>query len=219
MEQVLLRWFCAATLLFVLSACATWSEWEPSERIVGPIAAAGNARSKVMHRCTAGNVVESAYSSSGGRCKTAFKLPSGQLLDMADLELTIDNYLASLEGSASWPIRKHGSYSKYEPPYKFYLLSLEPTVVLVLPFPAGKYRGYGCGGPANGNRCVGSALLDEGYPYEELPKADSEAYWFSPGKTSGLVPVATQNGRYRFPTAIVNASLARIEGQWTFARE
>ncbi|MCX7197855.1 MAG: hypothetical protein NTW37_07675 [Proteobacteria bacterium] len=138
---------------------------------------------------------------------------------MEDLEQQLDDYLRSLDGFSSWPTTEDKTGASHAPPYRFYLLSLQPTLVLVVPAPAGRAWRGSCGGPANRNTCISSKLLPEGYPYATLPKTDGEAFWFAPGVTRGLVPVLTQDGRYRFPANVATASLVQKDGQWAFFRE
>ena len=61
--------------------------------------------------------------------------------------------------------------------------------------------------------CVPSARFgDAADPYVTLPKTDGEAFGFAPAITRGLVPVLMQDGRYRFPAHVANASLERKDG-------
>lgn len=217
------RALAIAVVLLALSGCATWSEWfespivESLPKIEGPVYGSGNGRSKVMHSCSKGPVLEQIW--GPGRCRTAFTLSSGKLLPMEDLERELDDYLRSLDGFSSWPTTGDRDGPNRSPPRRFYLLSLQPTLVLVVPVPAGRAWRGSCSGPANRHTCISSKLLPEGYPYAELPKADGEVFWFAPGITRGLVPALTQDGRYRFPAHVANASLVRKDGQWAFSRE
>lgn len=207
-------------LTLILAGCAMRdSDWSPSDRVdKGPIAGGSNARAAVLHRCIEGNFVEKAYFSNGGmRCLTAFKLPSGRLLAMDALERAIDDHLRALPDFATWPRDGYHARAAYDPPYKFHLLSLEPTLLLATPFPANRHRGN-CFGPMNRHLCVSSALVREGFPYDALPEVTGDAFWFAPGLTIGMASVPTSSEPYRIPLDGIEAYLEKVGGRWTFRR-
>ena len=206
-----------AVVLFC--GCATTGDWFRSDKVKGPLIGPAGARAEVFHRCTSGNGILNIYSSNaGGSCITAFKGPSGNLVEMGSISDSIDAHLQTLEGFSTWRFERTGSQSWYRAPLKFDILTIDPTIVLATPAPT--HRRFGpTGGPMHGTPRMGSRLIEEGFLFDALPVATDVAYLFVPGVTKGLVEIRGDALPHRFSVAGATGLLSVQNGKWFFERE
>lgn len=207
------------SIALMLSACATTGDWFKSDKVKGPRIGPNNARAEVLHRCTASNGIFNIYSSNaGGSCISAFKGPSGALIEMANVRQSVDAHLRTLEDFSTWQLKSTGSSSFYRAPFSFYLLTVNPVIVLATRTPDRKYSS-GCEGPMRGSPCASSSLIQEGFGWEELPIATDVAYWFAPGHTKGKTEIHLADLPLRISVPGATALIGMRDGRWYFERE
>lgn len=159
-----------------------------------------------MQRCDAPIVMADAR-----RCDFAFTTKEGVLEIDKVLVPVLDDYVKSLPEFQSWPT---GYGQMKVPPYKFFLLTLEPMILVAIP--ANNHRQLGC---ISVLACVYSRVITVGYSYIPEAEIGEGALWFSPGSTQGLVPLPAEGAEFKFPVQQINASLFRDGKLWKFRRQ
>lgn len=203
----------AALLAGALSGCQL-AATTTIEQNPGPVMAAGNVRGQSAFRCWPKGPVSSMASSFASNpsrqdCETFFISPTGKRFVRDDLGASVANYLVPIAKSRKWI---DDSLRFMILPGSLYLVSVDPVVVLWVP----QRNARECQDPTH---CVGMGRITlSGLDFTGMPQASQELFWFSPGKTQDLVPVAPVDGVYKIPLEGMNATLSRNGNLWAFDR-
>lgn len=197
-----------------LSACSALQPWEPIDHgPLGPVAGAGNARSKALSKC-----VQPVTPFGNRNCSVAFRLPSGKLIEMDELSRQVDVSLRSLARQEGWQLADDGSaVRKFQPRIHFRVLTIDPLIILAVPDRQATQIDS-CRTPAFGGSCVPSSVVFNSVVWNDDAPVRDEAFWFAPGRTTGWEAVRVEQGRYVLPREIVDAELVPVNGQWQFTR-
>jgi hypothetical protein len=118
-------------------------------------------------------------------CEYAFVTHTGQRLRVVeDVEEVIDEYLARIPSLAGWAGPQRGAL-RWSPqyryvgfPYRLYLLTVSPIVIMVVPIAKAPPAAF-CGeGIRDG--CLRSKKLDEPIRFLAAPEIQPDSFWFSP---------------------------------------
>lgn len=103
-------------------------------------------------------------------------------------------------------------------PYKLFLVSLAPIIVIAVP--AQPHATEPCWSDAPRGNCLRSYVAaNNGYSLSTTIPVVAGTRWLSPLNTSSRDFVPTEPDEYEFPLDSVNAKLIRQGDQWQFVRE
>jgi hypothetical protein len=192
-------------LLITLSGCGLPDvRWHPVTT-TGPYISE-TRQSQLMQRCDAPRIMVDAR-----RCDFAFTTKEGVLEVEKTVVPVLDDYVKNLPEFQSWPT---GYGQMKVPPYKFFLLTLEPMILVAIP--ANNHRQSSC---ASILTCIYSRVITIGYSYGPVVEIGDGSLWFSPGTTKGLLPLPSEGNEFKFPVPQIDASLVRDGKQWKFFRQ
>ena len=151
------------------------------------------------------------------QCEVAFEDSAGRKIEVfKTLIPQLDAQLQSLPEFKTWPQSK-GLPAQTKIPFKLYLLTISPAIVVMVPSPPAQFEK--CWNDAPKGTCLRSYVaFGNGYDLgAEFPVVEGSS-WFALGKVSGVRTVPTVGEAYVFPLEGVNARLVRVGSSWRFLR-
>lgn len=136
----------------------------------------GNRRPNTVYSCAEVSlaIADSKY------CEWAFVNHEGRKLDVDnDVVNVIDAYLANVTSLSSWA--NIDKQPQYPVPYRVYILTISPIVVMGVPIEKGDGRSssFGCI-EGLGDGCLLSKKLRIPYRFVARPEVQPGSFWFSP---------------------------------------
>lgn len=151
------------------------------------------------------------------QCAIAFEDEAGNKLEVFhDLIGQLDGLLLTVPGASGWA-RTASSPVSIKVPYKLFLVTLSPIVIVAVPAPPSATEP--CWVDAPRGDCLRSYLASgNGYSLATTIPIVSGTLWLSPAANSAdnLVPVGVDE--YRLALKGINAKLLRQGANWTFVR-
>ncbi len=133
-----------------------------------------------------------------------------------DLIGELDSYLARLPASRSWGTT-NSSPRQTRVPYKLFLVTILPSIVVAVPSPPAKTENCWVDAP-RGNCLRSYFAAGNGYVLSTAIPAMADSFWFSPGSTTELIAIPAGASVVQLPLKGVNARLERRGDQWQFVR-
>ncbi|MEJ1355969.1 MAG: hypothetical protein RPV21_08640 [Candidatus Sedimenticola sp. (ex Thyasira tokunagai)] len=200
----------AITLL--MAGCTSMAPWQTltftGHKIptVGALNA-GNTRPHILRRCIQAR-------NSYAKCDYGFKGSNQNIVNIYDdLLPSLDDHAERIPKLKPWvkKARMRNTRSEESFPYKMYLLTISPAIVLVVPATPG-YKEY-----SPSRRC--DRLLTTGciqsqsyrgnaYWFQEQPPVIEGSFWFSPNESSGSIHMLDLNQRVQ--DIVVGNTILRI---------
>jgi hypothetical protein len=204
------RTLLGLALALMLAGCASQDiSWTPVAG-VGPYLYEG-VGARVFRRC------ERRLMDGAAQCEIAFEDANGQKLEVfKTLIPQLDAYLQDLAEYKTWP-RTNGIPVQTKIPFKLYLLTISPAIVVLVPDPPD--RRETCWRDAPAGNCLRSYVaFGNGYDLSSKFPIVAGSYWYAPGRTKGLQALPVEGSVYALPLENVNAKVVRVESSWEFRR-
>ena len=198
------------TIAATLSACvSTDLSWKPIPG-AGPYTING-ASAPAYQKC------EQHLMDGARQCNIAFEDATGQKIEVFHTLIpALDAYLQTIPEYESWP-KSAGTPVEVRVPYKLYLLTISPAIVVMVPSPPASL--VSCWMDAPAGTCLRSYAA-QGNSYDlstEIPVVKGSR-WFALGSTNGAPPIPTENATFDFPLKGVTARLVKAGTSWKFER-
>jgi hypothetical protein len=133
-----------------------------------------------------------------------------------DLVGELDSYLARLPASHSWGTT-NSSPQQTRVPYKLFLVTILPSIVVAVPSPPAKTENCWVDAP-EGNCLRSYFAAGNSYVLSTTTPATAGSFWFSPGITTDLIAIPVGATTVQLPLKGINAKLERRGEQWQFVR-
>jgi hypothetical protein len=214
------RWM----LLLALSGCAALGAWETLtfSNVSGPIPGplnVGNERPYVQRRCT-------QSLNNHPQCDYAFTDSSQRRVNIfKDLLVSIDGHAEQVAELRPW-VRKAGmsvdprEEAKF--PYRMYLLTISPAVVLVAPsqHSVKEFFNDRCRGTLLFRGCIQSqSFRGNLYYFQEAPAIAAGSFWFSPEEARGSIhPLPGDRTAQEISVGGAVLRLTQNSGRWQVER-
>lgn len=171
----------------------------------------GNTRPPILERCGT-----TGFFASGPTCARAFVDSSGAKIDMHELRDSLDAIGEIIEPLK--PLVLRVSTGKYKAlPYRLYLLTISPAVVLAVPQPdnlSAPICSYIFGGCIQSTSFAGNA-----YWYVERPRIEKGSFWFSPELPGKTFPIDSTAPDVQLEIGQSKLTLRATGSQWEVNRE
>lgn len=194
----------ALMLFFILSACTVHQNIG-----IGPLAQ-GNSPSTASMSCT---------ENPGGRsCTVYFKDQTGLNVDSVAMVKKIDAHLSKVTPFDEWvSAAKNEKRARSFFPYKLYLLTMSPSIVMAVPVSLGTHDN--CNGQYLKKGYLTSRLLmPVCYQYFDKPEVAKGSLWFSPEGKIDFEYIPDEADQYTINVNGVVVELAKSGSQWIVVR-
>lgn len=194
----------------LLTACISYDvAWTPIPGS-GPYTING-VRASAYQKC------EQRVMDGARQCPIAFEDGAGRKVEVfRTLIPELDSYLQSLPEYKSWP-KSNSSPVETRVPYKLYLLTISPPIVVMVPSPPARFDSCWIDAPTG--TCLRSYVAF-GNSYDlsaEIPVVEGSR-WFAVGSTSDARPIPDEPAIFNFPLDGVTAKLVKTGASWRFER-
>lgn len=215
MKQVLV-----ATLAFTLPGCwgvagLVWNEASVQGKPVAGALNVGNVRPPLQSRCGT-----TAWMANSPTCAWAFVDSTGHKVDMDVLRAELDSFAEKRPQFHQW-INKVGNESVQREmnfPYKLYLLTVSPAVVLAVPRKPKEPHSF-CGAPAILGCLQSQSLRGNSYWYRESPVINGDSFWFAPALSNATFPIDSSLQEVRITAGDAVIKLVASGELWQVFRE
>jgi hypothetical protein len=197
--------------LGLLAGCVSFdTSWTPTTG-TGPYLS-GTSFARVFQKC------EQRLMDGARQCKIAFEDEAGKKHEVFhDLVSELDDQVLRIPEAATWQ-RTKSSPAEIIVPYKLFLVTLAPIIIIAVPAPLAATEP--CWSDAPRGNCLRSYVAaNNGYSLSTTFPAVAGTRWLSPMSTSSRNLVPTGPVEYDFPLENVNAKLIRQGDNWQFIRE
>ncbi len=213
-----------AFLATVLSACTSLAPWETLSfsginSVVGALNA-GDTRPNVLRRCVQAMNTYPA-------CDYAFVDSNGDKVNIYDdLVVKLDAHGQEIEDLKPWVLTEKMQLERrgpnpYKFPYKMFLLTITPAIVLVVPAdPRDDFWSKQCSTLLTGGCIQSQGFRGNAYWFRESPRAAEGSFWFTTEEPLGSkhsVGLASPIQQIAVGSALVE--LAQENGRWTVRRK
>ena len=173
----------------------------------------GNNPSTVSMKCTS--------DPGGNSCIVYFKDHNGREVNSSALAVSIDDYLSNIRPFDKWvkAAKAQKPYSVYTAnfPFKLYLLTISPAVVMAVPVPPGTHAN--CNGQDLKYGYLSSRLLyPVCYQYFDKPEIANGTFWFSPDSPNGINYIPDEVDSYTIKVKGADVELAKSGNYWMVIR-
>jgi len=158
------------------------------------------------------------------RPETAWEV-NGQIIKQASVARSISDHLSSIgfiERQETTQSRRGDVYERVAP-FRFFIVSIKPTVVVMTDHNYGQVTGKAISELASNlhSRYLYSFPLANGYHYGRSVPAERRYLWFSPDLETDIQPVMSANGQFRIDhdAVIVTFGGVAIDGFYTVVRQ
>lgn len=195
-------------LLIMVSGCAVYQDIGD-----GPLIK-GNKHATASMRCTS--------NPGGNSCAVYFKDHLGQVVDSKTIVENIDAYLSNVRPFDKWVTaakaqQPRSAYTAHFP-FKLYLLTMSPSVVMAVPAPPGYHAN--CNGQSLKYGYFTSRLLiPVCYQYFDTPEIANGSFWFSPDSRNGIDYIPDGIDSYTIKVNGATLELAKSGNQWIVVRQ
>lgn len=199
-----------ATLGFLTGCVRFDTSWNPTTG-TGPYLS-GTSFARVFQKC------EQRLMDGARQCKIAFEDEAGKKHEVFhDLVRELDDLVLKIPEAATWQ-RTNSSPAEIKVPYKLFLVTLSPIIVIAVPAPP--VATEPCWSDAPHGNCLRSYVAaNNSYSLSTTIPVVSGTLWLSPLSTSPRNFVPTETGEYDIPVDGINAKLIRQGDNWQFVRE
>lgn len=200
-----------AAALGLISGCISFdTSWTPING-AGPYLS-GTSFARVFQKC------EQRLMDGAPQCKIAFEDEAGKKHEVFhDLVGELDDLVIRIPEAATWK-RTMGSPVMIKVPYKLFLVSFSPIIVVAVPAPP--LVTEHCWSDAPRGNCLRSYIAaNGGYSLSTTIPAVAGTLWLSPLSTSPGNLVPAEMDEYKLPLDGVNAKLIREGDSWRFVRQ
>lgn len=199
-----------ATLGLLVDCVSLDTSWTPTAG-TGPYLS-GTSFARVFQKC------EQRLMDGARQCKIAFEDEAGKKHEVFhDLVSELDDLILRIPEAAAWQ-RTKSSAAEIKVPYKLFLVTLSPIVVIAVP--AAPVTTEPCWSDAPRGNCLRSYVAaNNSYLLSTTIPIVAGTFWLSPLRTASRNFVPTDSDEYKFPLDGVNAKLIRQGDSWRFVRE
>lgn len=172
----------------------------------------GTLFARVFQKC------EQRLMDGARQCKLAFEDEAGKKHEVFhDLISELDDLVIKIPEANAWEKTK-SSPAEIKVPYRLFLVTLSPIIVVAVPAPP--LVTEQCWSDAPRGNCLRSYIANNnGYSLSTTIPVVAGTLWLSPLSTASRNLVPTGVDQYDFPIAGVNAKLIRQGDSWRFVRE
>jgi hypothetical protein len=209
-------------LAFLLYGCTAVASWEilVFPGVSGPIDGAlnvGNLRPPVLRSCT-------QTFNSYAKCDYAFTDSAQRKINIfSDLMVALDDHAEQTVELKPWVARAD---TKTPPdaakvPYKMYLLTISPTVVLVVPIKPSpsEYYKTRCSTLLFAGCIQSQGFRGSAYWFKQSPPVAEDSFWFTPEESKGVVHyLAKGQSEHEISVNQAMIQLSQKDGNWIVQR-
>ncbi len=201
-----------AVVLFLAGCGAPGLVWHEAS-IIGALNV-GNARPPVQARCGAAPFMSG---SSAPTCAYAFVDSAGRRVDIFDLRDRIDAIAETLPQLRPWVNKVGDRKDERLFPYRMYLLTVSPAIVLVVPR-AQSENHEPCGFLLRTGCIQSQSFRGNSYWFRGSPSMQPGAFWFNAddGVPTGSIP--NVETKVTITSGDASLSLLPSNGQWLVSR-
>jgi len=196
--------------LGLLAGCVSFdTSWTPTTG-AGPYLS-GASFARVFQKC------EQRLMDGARQCKIAFEDEAGRKHEIFhDLISELDDLVLRIPEATTWQ-RTKSSPAAIIVPYKLFLVTISPVIMIAVPAPPAATEP--CWSDAPRGNCLRSYVAaNNGYSLSTTFPVVAGTRWLSPLRTSSRNFLPTEPVEYNFPLEGVNAKLIRQGDNWRFIR-
>lgn len=195
----------------LLAGCVSFdTSWAPTTG-AGPYLS-GASFARVFQKC------EQRLMDGASQCKIAFEDEDGKKHEVFhDLVIELDEQVLRIPEAATWQ-RTKSFPAEIIVPYKLFLVTIAPTIIIAVPAPPATTEP--CWNDAPHGKCLRSYVAaNNGYSLSTTFPVIAGTRWLSSLSTSSRNFLPIGPVEYNFPLESVNAKLIRQGDNWQFIRE
>lgn len=192
-------------LTVALTACSFHGPWNTlAEK--GP-RVSGGSEATVQERCQGQMPMSDVV-----RCERVLLTEQGDRVSISGEIEALERYLVNVPQIAPWITPPNGP-NKGPGPYKLFLISFFPTIVVAVP--QQRSTDWSCSGSQMKNGCIRSRAINlNSYWFRALPPIADGSFWFSPQLNEGSVQIDAHQPSITIRVGTSELSLAASNGEW-----
>jgi len=175
----------------------------------------GNTRPPLQSQCGTTGWMENSPT-----CNYAFIDSTGRRVNIEYLRRELDKLAEQLPQLHPW-ITNTDSHRDARLPYTFFLLTISPAVVLVVPNQTGEPYRWPCGTepPAKAGCLPSQSFRSNAYWYRESPPVSEGTFWFSPSSPGNTFSIDANSPEVTITVGEATLRFVSSNGKWTVSRE
>jgi hypothetical protein len=204
--------------LLVLAGCGTpglvWRQANIGGDVVGALNV-GNARPPVQERCGTPPFMSPT---NAPVCAYAFVDSAGRRVDIFDLRDRIDAIAETLPQLSPWINKVRDRKDETLFPYRMYLLTVSPAIVLIVPRPRTQRHEF-CGFLLRTGCIQSQSFRGNDYWFRGNPSIQAGAFWFNADDRGPIELVANVEATVTVTSGAASLRLVPSNGQWIVSRD